>query len=263
MTGRPLATAAAAVLVVLSGCGGLFGPTPVGEGRLDADPAGADDYDWDADVDVHIVVTPESRFRAVYRLNRTTTDELELYRRDALGGRSPLRVEAVRYRFANGTVVNGSAFDDRGGGVDRTGDAVRVRLPTDPENGTGRLAFSSRSPGKRFSIPTYVSGSYEVVLPTNRRTTVPLAGSVRPGGFDREVVDGRTHLRWESVERDAISVRYYLQRDILIFGGLVALLAVVAAAGTLRYRRQIARLRERREAVEDADDPPDDDSRSR
>jgi uncharacterized protein HemX len=58
-------------------------------------------------------------------------------------------------------------------------------------------------------------------------------------------------------------VRYYLQRDLYLFGGLLALMLVVGAGGAGYYYLQIRETVRRREEVgldvdveDDRDDPP-------
>lgn len=259
-----LPVAALVGLLLLSGCAGLLGGGSVPDEQLDEAPAGADGYDWSTDVDVHIAVTENARFRAVYRINRSERDSIQLFRRDAFGGRSPIPVSALRYRYPNGTVVNGTEFDARGGGVDRTRDEVNVSLPARGETETGQLAFSSSSTPKQFTLPVFVEGSYEVVLPENRRVGVPPFGSVSPGGSETVRNDaGQTVVRWEEVTSDSLAVRFYLERDLYAFGGLAVIGLVVGGGGLLYYRRQIKRLREQREEMglnvdvdDDSRDPP-------
>lgn len=242
MNRRLLAAFALCALVFSSGCLGFFGSNSVPPERLDEAPP--QPYAWNADVDAHITVTENAQFQAVYRVNETT---MTLYRRDGLGGRTPIPVSALRYRYPNGTVLTGSQFDERGGNVERTRDRVTVTVPSDGSPG-GKLAFTSESTPKRFSLPTFVEGSYEVVLPPNRRVEVPVLGSVSPGGAERSVdAQGRTHLRWSDVSARAVVVQFYLQRDLYIFGGLAAVLLVVGAVGSVYYQRRIAALRRRRE----------------
>lgn len=251
-------------LLLLSGCAGLLGGGSVPDEQLAEAPAGADDYDWSSGADVRVVVTENARFRAVYRINRSARDSVQLFRRDAFGGRSPIPVSALRYRYPNGTVVNGTEFDARGGGVDRTRDEVNVSLPAQAGTETGQLAFSSSSTPKQFTLPVFVEGSYEVVLPENRRVGVPPFGSVSPGGSEvgRNEMD-RTVVRWEEVTSDSIAVRFYLERDLYAFGALAVVGLVGGGGGLLYYRRQIKRLREQREEMglnvdtdDDSRDPP-------
>lgn len=244
---------ALALLAVTSGCLGI-GTGDVPAERIDAAPQSP--YAWDAETTVRITIQENAKFRAVYEMNES---QIELYRRDGFGGQNPLPVEAVRYRYPNGTVINGSEIRDRGGAVRQTSSATVVELPEDaPPNGGGELAFTSVGSPKRFSLPTYVEGSYEVVLPPNRRVDFPLFGSVSPPSDGREMVEGRVHIRWENVTAETVVVQYYLQRDLYIFGGVLAVLTVVGLGGLFYYRRQIESLKEKRQElgldVEEDDD---------
>lgn len=260
MRRRALLLVAVAGLVGLSGCAGLFGGGGVSDERLDEAPA--EPYAWNASADAHITVTENATFQAVYRTNES---EMVLYRQDGFGGRNAIPVRALRYRYPNGTVINGSEFDARGGGVSRSRDEVTVTMPADaPPNATARLAFTSESTPKRFSLPTFVTGSYEVVLPEGRRIDFPLFGHVSPSGYEAsEGDDGRVHIGWEQVESETVIVRFYLQRDLWIFAGIGAGLVLIGAAGALYYRHQIQALKRKREElgldVEMEDDDLDDD----
>jgi hypothetical protein len=236
---------AVAALAATAGCFG-FGGGPVSNEQLDEDPVAA--YQWNASTDHYVEVTANARFAAVYTVpaNRTT---VELYRNDGFGGRNAIPVSAVRYRYPNGTVLTGSAFAARGGEVRRTRDAVVVTPPTDGPGG-GKLAFSSSSTPKRFTLPVFVEGTYEVVLPPDRDVSFPILGSVRPGGFETTDVGDQVHIRWsEPVTSRALVVQFYLERDLTIFGAAVAVLLVVGAVGVLRYQREIRRLEEQREEL--------------
>ncbi|WP_148413363.1 DUF5803 family protein [Haloferax sp. KTX1] len=233
--------AALALLLVTAGC--LGGTSSVSNDRLDAAPDG--DYAWTADADAHITVQDNGRFRAVYDVNSSS---VELYRFDGFGSRTPLSVEAVRYRYENGTVVNGTELKARGGDVTQNDRITNVTLPADA--GTeGKIAFSSTSTPKRFSLPVFVEGSYEVVLPADRRVDFPIFGSVQPSGYDTEVVDDRLHIRWEEVTEGNVVVQFYLQRDLGIFAAVAAVSVLVGGAGILYYRRQIQALRDRRQEL--------------
>jgi hypothetical protein len=247
-------------LVLTAGCAGFFGSQPISDEQLDEEPPAP--YVWDSEVNAHITITENARFQAVYRLNDT---RMELFRRDGFGGRNAIPVSAVRYRYPNGTVVTGTELVARGGAINRSRERVSIRLPNDaPSDGGGRLAFTSSSTPKRFSLPTFVNGSYAVVLPPNRRVEVFPFGKVNPGGYEVERDGNQRVIRWESVETDAVSVQFYLQRDLLIFGGAAAGLSIVGAVGLLYYKRRIDALREQREELgldvdtddEFGDDPP-------
>ena len=69
-----------------------------------------------------------------------------------------------------------------------------------------------------------------------------------PGNYETERdAQGRVHVVWaEPVTADTVSIRFYLQRDLYIFGGIVALVGAVGGGGLFYYRRQIDRLRQQR-----------------
>ncbi len=246
-----------ALLALTGGCLGI-GTGPVSEDTLDSDPA--EPYEWETDRTAHITVQENTQFRAVMSVDRSTID---LFRRDGFGGSNPLSVQAVRYRYPNGTVITGSELRERGGEVRETRDETVVELPPDaPENGT--LAFTSGGTPKRFTLPTYVDGTYEVVLPEDRNIDFPVFGQVSPGNYETTRDDrGRVRIVWaEPVTADTISVRYYLQRDLYVFAGVLGLILVVGVGGLLYRRRQIERLRKQRTEMgldvetDNDDDPP-------
>ncbi|WP_224269264.1 DUF5803 family protein [Haloprofundus salinisoli] len=254
-----LALAALVLLVATSGCLGFFGDDEIPPDRLDGNVTG--EYNWDADADVSINVSERATYQAVYRFEG---EELSLYRSDGLGTENPLHVEAVRYRYPNGTVINGTTLIERGGTIEEQRDAVLVEPPADaPDGQAGQLAFTGQSTPKHFSLPTFVKGSYEIVLPEDRRVDVPLLSSTRPNPDRESVEDGRVHLYWDDVQRDAISVRFYLERDLYIFGGILGVSALVALVGGLYYRRRITELRRQREELGLDVDTSDDSGRRR
>lgn len=258
MNRRYLIPLALAALALTAGCAGLLGSQSISDEQLDEEPPSP--YVWDNDVNAHITITENARFQAVYRLDE---ESMELFRRDGFGGRNAIPVSAVRYRYPNGTVLTGTELRERGGEIDRS----RSRVSITPPNGTdaGQLAFTSSSTPKRFALPAFVNGSYAVVLPPNRRVEVFPFGTVDPGGYEVSREGDQRVIRWESVETDAISVQFYLQRDLTIFGGAAAVLVVIGLGGAFYYKRRIEALRKRREELgldvdteddEFSDDPP-------
>lgn len=253
-----LAVAALAALTLGSGClGGVFGGGSVSNDRL-GERSACGDYRWNASADVHVTVTENGEFCAVQRIR---SDSTELFTRDGFGGREPLDVSAVRYRYPNGTVVDGVELRERGGSIERTDETVQVTLP-DGTTG-GQLGYNGPSSPKRFSLPTFADGaSYEVVLPPHRRIDFFLFGNVNPPGYSSTIDDrGRTHVLWNEVTANSIAIRFYHQRDLTIFAAIVGALSVVAVGGVIYYQRQIRRLRRRREESDidvDVDDEFDD-----
>ena len=252
-----LAAGCLALLALTSGCLGI-GTGPVSEDTLDSEPA--EPYEWETNRTAHITVAENTQFRAVMDINQSTID---LFRRDGFGGSNPLSIEAVRYRYPNGTVITGSELRKRGGEVRQTRDETVVELPPGAA-GNGTLAFTSSGTPKRFTLPTYVEGTYEVVLPEDRDIDFPVFGQVSPGNYETLRDDrGRVRIVWaEPVTADTVSVRYYLGRDLYIFAGVLGAILLIGAGGLLYRRRQIERLREQRLEMgldvegDDDDDPP-------
>lgn len=257
------------LLVGLSGCT-LFGPGSVNEGDLASDPGGGE-YEWGADADAYLEVN-RNNYTAVYRVGERTTGNLEppysmeVYERDALGTEQPIDPSSLQFRYENGTRLrfeatgegsadlvmvrpNGSRADapEEKLVVNKTRRRTRVFLPT---NETGQLAFTAPKNGKQVSTPTFVRGSYEMVLPEGTSVGLPILAQVQPSASRTETVDGRVHVYWDEVDRaQSVVVRYYLDRDLTLFGGLVALLVVLGLGGAAYYYRQIRETVRKREEV--------------
>ena len=257
-----------ALLVGLSGCT-LFGPGSVNEGDLAADPGS--EYEWEADADAYLEVN-RNNYTAVYRVGKRTTGNLEppysmeIYGRDALGTEQPLDPSSLQFRYENGTRLR---FESAGEGsadlvmvrpdgsrvdapeeklvVNKTRRRTRVFLPT---NETGQLAFTAPKNGKQVATPTFVRGSYEMVLPRGTSVGLPILAQVQPSASRTETVDGRVHVYWDEVDRaQSVIVRYYLDRDLTLFGSMVALLVVLGVGGAAYYYRQIRETVRKREEV--------------
>ncbi|PSQ19248.1 hypothetical protein BRD00_03145 [Halobacteriales archaeon QS_8_69_26] len=241
MPGRRTLAAAALVclLAASAGCGGLFA-SEVPDDSLDKEPP--QPYDWETNGTAKIyVVDGGDRYQAVFDLSEANTTKFVLYER-GLSTDRPEWVRSVRYRYPNGTEVNGShpTVDVRLEGSRRVVEAPRAE---------GKLAFTGPSDIKQFGFRTPVDGSYELVLPPGRRVGSFLFGRVSPNGYSTSVDDqNRLHVTWEEVN-SPIYVRYYLLRDLLIFRGGVAVLVVVAGAGVAYYLRKIRTLKRRREEI--------------
>lgn len=270
-----------ALLTLSAGCSSVLGPAPV----KDSDLTGETEYAWNASegTDGYVDVD-RNEYTAIYRVaNRTTgvreageQPTIELYGRDALGTDEPLKVRDVVFRYPNGTQLefrevgedvrlvrvspDGSTRtveDETALEVTRTRKRTVVGLPA---NDTGRLAFTAPKNGKGVSTPTFVRGDYEMVLPDRARVGVPLLAQVRPGGSRTTVDDdGRVHIHWSDVRAPAISVRYYLQRDLLLFGALAGGMAVAGVIGAAYYLLQIRETVRKREEVGLDVEVPDDD----
>ena len=134
----------------------------------------------------------------------------------------------------------------------------RTNITFPQENGT--VAFTAPRPNaKRFSTPLFVEGSHEVLLPPQARVGIPLLSKVSPARDSVDVTDGRMTVRWDNVDRGPIIVRYYLQRDILLFGGVDGVLAVGGVVGGLYYFRQLRVIQRKRDEFDIDIDIDDDD----
>lgn len=249
MRRRVVALGALVVLVALAGCGSLLGPGEPDQEKLNEDA----NYTWDDDVDVSLTLEKDS-FKGVY--NVSNRSELPVYTRDGLGQEEHLEIRALKYRYPNGTVVsaNSSALS-----ASQTRDRTILDVPN--QSG-GRVAFTAPRQGKRFSTPVFVEGSTTLTLPPSGRVGVPLLSKVSPKADERTVTEDRMTLRWENVTSRVLSARYYLVRDLWLFGTILTGAVVVGSGGILYYWRQIKRLKRRREEtgidIDDDDDPRDD-----
>lgn len=248
-----LAVLGLVVLLSTAGClGYITGGGEISEERLDREPA--EPYDWETDRDARLTLDTASEVQAVYRVN--ASQELRLYTPAGLGREEPLDISAVRFRYAdNGTVISGTEIRDRGGEIDQTTDEIDVTVP----DAEGQLAFSAPVTPRRLTLPVYVEGSYEVVLPPDYRMDFFLFSNAVPRGAETEIVDNRVHVQWEEVTGPTLLVQYYLERDLYVFGGAVVLLSVIGVGGLYYYRRQIDRLHDVRVEMGLGGDPEDDD----
>jgi len=234
-----------AVLAASAGCTSVFGPGKISQDKLNGDA----DYEWNSSQEVAMNVT-SGNYKAVYELDGESS--LSVYQYESLGGKQPVEVAAVKFRYPNGTVVGAKQID-----VEKTNKKTVITPPADE----GKLAYETSRRGKTFSVPTYLDDrTYEVVLPKGMRVDNFLLSDVQPGGYEKELVDGRVHLTWdEPVTAGSITARYYLVRDELIFGGIVGVLVVVALLGLAYFRFQIRKLEEKREEMGLDVDVSDDD----
>jgi hypothetical protein len=253
-TRRTRGALALGLLLLLSGCTGLFGGG-VSDDRLNQTPPGGD-YEWNASADVHITIHQNTTFEGVYDAEG---EQIQLYRRDGFGGRNPVSARAIRYQYPNGTVIDGSTLRERGG-VSQNNDAVTITFPAGNVTGD-KIAFTAGSSAKRFALPTFVDGDYEVLLPPGRRASLPVFGRVSPPADDMSEPDAedRVHITISDVDRGSVVVQFYMPRDLRILGIVLAIASVIAGGGVVYYLRQIRTLRERREEMGLDVDTEDDD----
>lgn len=242
-----LAVGVLAVFVALAGCSTILGPGEPDPEEINQNVT----YDWNTSANVTVDVA-QSEYTAIYVIDNQT--EVEFYRRDALGTENPLDARALKFQFENGTVRNVSVEN-----VSLTRKRAVITLPARD----GQLAFTSPRRGKSWSSPTFIEGTYDVTLPPGARVGIPILGQVSPAHDGTEIRNDRVTIHWDNVERRSISVRYYLTRDLWLFGSLLGIGLLAAAGGLLYYLRQIRSLERRREEVgldvdveDDRDDPP-------
>ncbi|MFB6179658.1 MAG: DUF5803 family protein [Halorientalis sp.] len=222
-----------ALVVGLAGCSSVLGPGKPDPKKIQQNVS----YDWNTSANATFNVTKDE-YTAVYVIDNRSS--IDLYRRDALGTKHPLDIEGVKFRYQNGTVKNVSVEN-----VDLKRKKAVVTLPASD----GKLAFRAPRSGKQFGMPTFVTGTYEVTLPPGARVQIPILAQVSPRGYQTSLDDDRVTLSWDDVESRSVSVRWYLARDLLLFGALFVLLVVLGAAGIVYYLRQIRELEARREEV--------------
>lgn len=245
MRRRTLAVGGLIALLLLGGC---LGPTQIPEEDLNDEQT----YDWESDTTVTVDLS-RSSYTTVVNVSNSTT--LSVFERDALGTEAPVRLSALQFRYPNGTVVN-ATHPDLGASVATK--ETEISLPA----AAGQVGYRAERTGKDYATPAFVNGSYSVVLPPNSRIGVPLLSAATPGGYTTTVrEDGRMVVRWDAVEDGTVSVRYYLQRDLWLFGGLIAIALSIGLGGLVYYLRQIRKLEAKREElgldVDYEDDPTD------
>ena len=220
-------------LAALAGCG--FGPSEVPEDQLNENVT----FDWETNANATFSVS-RSSYTAVIEV--TNQSSIEVFRRDALGTEAPVRPNALQFRFRNGSIVNATHANLS---VSLQSDAAVISLPA--RNGT--VGYAAPRSGKQFSTPTFVEGSHELVLPPGARIGTPLLSQASPGGWETRVSDNRMTVRWDDIDSGSLSVRYYLQRDLLLFSGLLIIVVSLGIGGTLYYLRQIRQLEAEREEI--------------
>jgi hypothetical protein len=234
------------LLLLLAGCSGL-GPPQVPDQRLNETRG----YDWNASANATYTLKGNDEYHAVLRIEGP---RFVAYQEGGTGTRRPIRPRAVAFRYANGTITNGSAVDVR---------IKRRKTVFSVPNASGQLAYAAESRPQRFTTPVLVEGSHAVVLPPGRRAGVPIAGRVSPAPDNRTISRDQLTLRWADLNRGAISVRYYRPRDLGLFGALVGGVGLAALVAAWFVRRELRDLRARREAAgleepaaDDDDSPP-------
>jgi hypothetical protein len=272
MNRRVLAAVAVVAILALPGCTTFFGDDAASSEDLSA-PA---TYDFDTDRDAYIVVNTDN-YTAVYNVSDRTGETLDLYTTDSLSVEQPLAIRGLQYRYANdtrfpdGTILrytsanatNATRVYPNGTGesvpalqVSTTRKRTKIALPEEP----GKLAFTAPKDGKELAIRPPVNGTFELLLPPDTDARLPLLSQVRPPNDGRQAVDDRVHLTWTELDTSVVIVRWYLDRDLWLFGGLAAIATLVGMLGAGYYYLQIKGAKRRRQA-EGIDVDYDDDDR--
>lgn len=237
MNRRLLAVLALASLVFLAGCS-TFG----GGGEVDEeDLLGDREYDWESNATATYDLSVSSdSFAAVVEITNQTS--LDIYRTTAFRGDQEVSVSDLKFRFRNGTIVNAT---HAGLTVTEGSDSTELGLPA--SNGT--VAWTAGRSGKQWSTPVFVEGSHQVHLPESTRVGAPFLSQTSPGPDRSTVEDDQMTLYWEELDSGSLTVRYYLVRDLYIFGGLAVVTLLLGIAGTAYYFREIRAAQQKREEV--------------
>lgn len=239
-----LGVTALLTVVLLAGCS--LGPSEVSENKLSQNAS----YNWDVNATATFNISRSSYATIV---NVTNSSELDVWRRDAIEGENPVNLRSLKFRYRNGTVVNATEANLT---ATQRNEKTVISLPADE----GLVAYTGNRANKQFGTPSFTEGSYEFILPPGARIGIPLLSQANPGGWQTTVENNRMTVRWDNVSSGGVNVRYYLQRDILIFGSLALLLVVAGVGGTLYYRRQLQDLEsQRKELGLDVENEDDDD----
>ena len=251
MNRRYLAVGGLLVLVALAGCLG-------GGGEIDEAELGAEaEYDWNTTATATYNVTTSSLlsfssndYQAILRVENRST--IEIFRSTLFRGDRPVSLRALQFEYPDGTVVN--ATEDGNLTAIEGSDETEIQLPA--ENGTVAYTVdwggASRAWGgspRTWRVQTPIEGSHEVVMPEGARADLPLFSLTSPGGHETAVEDDRATLRWDEFDSSSITIRYYLVRDLYLFGGLFAIAGLIGIAGTAYYYRGIRQAKRKREEV--------------
>jgi hypothetical protein len=236
MNRRVLALLALAALVFLSGCSAFGG------GGLDEDDLlGDQEYDWESNTTAtYDLSTSSDSYAAVLELSNQS--ELSIHRSTTFRGDQSVSIGDLKFQFQNGTVVNATHP-----GLTASEDSDETDITVPDPNGT--VAWTAGRSGKDWSTPVFVEGSYQVRLPESTRVGIPLLSRTGPSPDRTTTEDDQMTLYWSEIEDGSISIRYYIVRDLYIFGGVAIVALLLGMGGTVYYLREIRSAQKKREQV--------------
>jgi hypothetical protein len=259
---RLLALGGLFVLVALSGCTAFGGGGEISNDTLQKNAS----YDWNTSVNASYDVSKEpllsfssDTYQAVIRVQNRSN--ISVHRESLFRGKQPVTVKALQFQFTNGTVVNATHANLTG--IKKSSRTV-MRLPanngtvgyTANWGGAGGLGSGPRT----WRVRTAVEGSHNVTMPAGARTNIPLLSAVSPGSTESTVENNRVRLHWDDLDSGAITVRYFLLRDLYLFSIILLLATLAGVGGVAYYYRQIRSAREKRKEVGlDVEQDDDDD----
>lgn len=237
MNRRLLALLAVAALVFLSGCSILGGG-----GDLDEDDLlGDQEYDWNgsANATYDLSVSSDS-FAAVVEIRNRSS--LEVFQSTAFRGDQSVSIGDLKFRFENRTIVNAT---HEGLTADQGSDETEIQLPAN--NGT--VAWTESRSGKQWSVPVVVEGSHEVRLSNSSRVGIPFLSRTSPDPDKSTIENDQMTLFYDDIDGGTLSVRYYLVRDLYLFGSIAVIALLLGGGGAIYYLREIRAAQQKREQV--------------
>jgi hypothetical protein len=256
------------VLVFLSGCS-ILGGGDISDEQLLKDT----EYDWDrnASLTYNVTTAPllsfsSNSYQAVIDVDNDS-EPVELSRDTLLRGEQSVGINSLQFRFANGTIVDAN---HTGLDAEQGGSKTKIQFPETEGQVAYRSSWGGAGSVLRGSPRTWrIDGApdretLEVRMPNGARTDLPFFSRTLPGGHSTSVEDDRATIRWDDFDGGTISVRYYLVRDLWLFGGIFLVGGLAAIVGASYYYRGMKRAKEKREEVgldvevgdEDDDGPP-------
>ncbi|MFB6186243.1 MAG: DUF5803 family protein, partial [Halobacteriaceae archaeon] len=215
------------LIILTTGCLGLGS---VSQGTSNQNET----YNWQTSSDVKFNISG-GEAHGIYTLEGSRS--IKIYRHTEFQGNQPIRVHAVKFKYPNGTILEESQLT-----IQQKNSKTVITAPISE----GKIAFTTTTRPKEFSIAISKQGSYHVILPKDMRIQEFILGSIQPSGYSKKIINDRVHLRWQSLRSGEIALEYYLQRDLYIFGGIVVFGIIAAIGGTIYFWYRIKQLKQNR-----------------